>query len=43
MPKIGLSSYSLCRAVIAGKLDIFGVIKWVAENIWKFPQGMRSS
>lgn len=30
--KIGLSSYSLSRAITAGEMDILGAIKWIAEN-----------
>lgn len=30
--KIGLSSYSVCRAIAAGEFDIIGAIQWVAEN-----------
>jgi len=32
MLKIGLSSYSLSRAINAGEMDILGAIKWIAEN-----------
>ena len=30
--KIGLSTYSLFRAIKAGELDLFGVIDWIAKN-----------
>ena len=30
--KIGLSSYSLCRAIRAGEMDILEAIRWVAEH-----------
>jgi sugar phosphate isomerase/epimerase len=32
MLKIGLSSYSLSRAINAGEMDILGAIKWISEN-----------
>ena len=30
--KIGLSSYSISRAIRAGEMDILGAVRWVAEN-----------
>lgn len=30
--KIGLSSYSISRAINAGEFDLIGAIRWVAEN-----------
>ena len=30
--KIGLSTYSLSRAINAGEMDILGAIRWIAEN-----------
>lgn len=32
MLKIGLSSYSLSKAINAGEMDILGAIKWISEN-----------
>ncbi|MBO5725329.1 MAG: sugar phosphate isomerase/epimerase, partial [Lentisphaeria bacterium] len=32
MMKIGLSSYSLARAIQAGEMDIFGAMDFVKEN-----------
>ena len=32
MFKIGLSSYSLSRAINAGEMDILGAIRWISEN-----------
>lgn len=30
--KIGLSTYSIHRAINAGEMDVLGAIKWIAEN-----------
>lgn len=30
--KIGLSSYSLSRAIVAGEMDLLGAVRWVKEN-----------
>ena len=46
MLKIGLSSYSLSKAINAGEMDILGAIKGfqrTAENTWNSPQGVLSS
>ena len=32
MLKIGLSSYSLSKAMNAGEMDILGAIRWISEN-----------
>jgi sugar phosphate isomerase/epimerase len=32
MLKIGLSSYSLSKAINAGEMDILGAIRWISEN-----------
>ncbi len=32
MKKIGLSSYSISRAIAAGEFDILGAVDWIAEN-----------
>jgi len=30
--KLGVSTYSLSRAIKAGDMDVFGVIQWIADN-----------
>ena len=33
--KVGLSTYSLSRAINAGEMDVLGAIEWIAENLPK--------
>ena len=34
--KVGLSTYSLSRSIRAGKMDVLGAIRWIAENGGEF-------